>query len=178
MSFLRRFDFNNPTGYFSVILVAIAISLLFFSLAYMSEGLGWISGDSPDDISLDVGWNWIRGSGITFIIAIVLFGVSASLLNKNHKLSKWGSPVFGSLDLNQPKGLLGLTSLSVAFVFFLNSGIYRLEALRWYYASFSSGQSWFLTESSSWITSSYIMALIGIILAATGWLLLAKQWKR
>ena len=120
MRFLRRFDFNHITGYCGVILVSIAISSLLFSLAHMFEGIGWLSADDAEsnDLYLDVGWNWIRGSGVAFIVALVLFGSSILLLRKNLHLPRRRSSLFGKLDINQSKGLLGLVFLCVAFVFF------------------------------------------------------------
>ena len=179
MRFLRRFDFNHITGYCGVILASIAISSLFFSLAYMFEGIGWLSADDAEsnDLYLDVGWSWIRGSGVAFVVALVLFGISILLLRKNRHLPRRRSPLFGKLDINQEKGLLGLVSLCVAFVFFFNGGLYRIEAEKWFYAASRPGQAWFLEEASGWATSSYVMLLIGILLAAAGWILIAMQWK-
>ena len=179
MGFLEKYDFNHRTGYCSVILISISISLLFFSLGYMFEGVGWLSAyvEEANDIYLDVGWNWIRGSGVAFAIALVLFGISAKLLRDNRRLTQRCLPLFGKLDVNQQKGLLGLISLSVAVVFFFNAGLYRIEASKWFYAALGSGRAWFLEEASGWITSSTVMSLIGILLAAVGWILIAKQWK-
>ena len=177
MRFLRRFDFNHIAGYCGVIPVSIAISSLLFSLAYMFEGVGWLSADEADsnDLYLDVGWNWIRGSGIAFVVALVLFGSSMLLLRKNRHLPGRNSPLFGKLDINQQKGLLGLVFLCVSFVFFFNGGLYRIESERWLYAASRPGQAWFLEEASGWATSSYVMLLIGILLAAAGWMVTSRQ---
>ncbi len=180
MSFLRSFDFNHNTGYSSVVLVSIAIALLIFSLVYMSEGLGWLAGheDEALDIYLDVGWNWIRGSGVAFVVAVVFSGISVMLLRKNHHSPHRRPPLFGKLDVNQWKGLLGFVSLSVAFVFFFNAVLYRMESNDWFYGAVASGRAWYLSEASSWATGSYVMSLIGIFLAAAGWILIALQWQR
>jgi hypothetical protein len=145
----------------------------------MFEGVGWLSADDADspDLYLDVGWNWIRGSGVAFVVAIILIGISIRLLHKNSHLPIHRSLLFGRLDINQPKGLLGLVFLCVAFVFFFNGGLYWIESQRWFYATVRLDQAWYLEESSSWATSSYVMSLIGILLAAAGWILLGVQWK-
>ena len=179
MRFLQQFDFNHTTGYWGVIVVSIAISSLFFSLAYMLEGVGWLLAYDAEsnDLYLDVGWNWIRGSGVAFVVALVLFGISIRLLRKNRHLPKRRSPLFGKLDINQMKGLLGLVFLSVAVVFFFNGGLYRIEAEKWFYSASRPGQAWFPEEASDWVTSSYVMLLIGILMATAGWILIAMQWK-
>ena len=180
MSILQKFDFNHKTGIFSIIFVSIAVSLIFFSLAYMIEGVGWISAydDEAKDFYLDVGWNWVRGSGIAFGFTLILLIISIILLIKNRRLSQRNRPLFGKLDLNGGKGILGLIFLAVSFIFFLNGGIYRIETTKWFNAALRSGQTWFLNEASSWATSSFIMILIGILLSAIGWILIAVQWKK
>jgi len=62
--------------------------------------------------------------------------------------------------------------------FFFNGGLYRIEAAKWFFAALQPGRAWFLQEASAWVTSSYYMFMIGIFLAAAGWILIAKQWKR
>lgn len=177
---LERYDFNRSSGYWAAVLVSIGISLLFFSLAYMIEGVGWITEFSTDanELYLDVGWNWIDGSGIAFLVTLVLFGIARSLLKSNRSSSDRRSPLFGKLDLNQRNGLLGLVLLAVSFTFFFNGGLYRIEAANWFYAAAASSQSWFLDEASKWIMSSTIMIIIGIVLSATGWVMIAMQWRR
>ncbi len=178
MTFLEQFDFNHKTGYWSVICVAIAISLLFFSMAYMFEGVGWLSAykDEAKDMYLDIGWNWIRGSGAAFLVAVVLISISAKLLNKNRNISNT-PPLFGKLDLNKYKGLLGAIFIPVAFVFFFNGFLYRIEAAKWFYAA-RTGTIWYLNEASAWVTSATVMIIIGILLSAAGFILMAVEWKR
>ena len=180
MSFLQKFDFNHKTGIFSVIFISIATSLLFFSLAYMFEGLGWLSAyeDEEIDLYLDVGWNWIRGSGAAFVVALILLVISFVLLKKNRGQAQRKSPLFGKLDLNGKKGLLGLVLISVSAAFFFSGILYRIESANWLYSGIAQGKTWFLEEASAWATSAYVMIMIGIFLSAAGWILIAVQWKK
>lgn len=171
---LEKYDFNESTGYLSVIFVCIAVSLVFFSLAYVVEGVGWLG----DETHSWVGWNWLKGAGIAVVVAGVLAGISLNLLGSNTSRQERERPLFGKLDLNRKKGLIGLASLSVSVVFFFNGIIYRQEAMRWYWAGTGEGINWMLNESSAWFTSSMVMLLIGIGLSAAGWILIALQWKR
>jgi hypothetical protein len=176
---LRKYDFNHKTGYGAIILISMAISLCFFSVAYMSEGLGWLSDyeDDGDELYLDVGWNWIRGSGLAFLVALAQFIFSWKLLQTNKKISGT-RPMLGKLDLNQRQGYLGLVSLSISFIFFINAALYWWEAEKWFFGGLYPGNSWFLNEASAWATSAWIMGLVGILLSAIGWVLLAKNWKK
>lgn len=171
---LERFDFNERRGYLSVVAVCIAVSLAFFSVAYLLEGVGWLG----DDTHAWVGWNWLRGSGIAVVIALALFLLARGWLKANALKQEKARPLFGRLDLNARKGLLGLASLSVSGVFFFNGIFYWQEAARWYWAGVETAQSWMLTESSSWYTAAAIMLFIGIALSALGWLCVALQWRR
>ena len=171
---LKEYDFNDSTGYLSVIFVCIAVSLVFVSLAYLSEGIGWIG----DETHSWVGWNWLKGAGIAVVVAGVLLGIAITLLNSNAGRQERKQPLFGKLDLNGKKGLLGLASLSVSAVFFFNGITYRQEAARWYYAGVAQGINWFFNEASAWTTSAAIMLFIGIALSAAGWILIALEWKR
>ncbi len=76
---LEKYDFNDSTGYLSVIFVCIAISLVLFSLAYIVEGVGWLG----DETHSWVGWNWLKGAGIAVVVAGVLAGISITLLSSN-----------------------------------------------------------------------------------------------
>jgi len=178
---LQKYDINKASGYLSIIFVSIAISLLIFSLVYMVEGIGWISAYDEDhnDLYLDVGWNWVRGSGVAFLLAIILIIISTILLAKNKspvKSSSKSSYLFGKLDLNKKKGLLGLVSLSVAIVFVFNGIVYKIESVNWLYGGIYSVEGWFFAEASAWATSSYYMFMIAILLATIGCVVLALQY--
>lgn len=192
---LEKYNFNKASGYLSLIFISIAISLLVFSLVYMSEGIGWISAydDDPNDLYLDVGWNWVRGSGVAFLVAVVLIVISFILLGKNkinnikysnklktssqNKFSSKSDYLFGKLDLNNKKSFTGLVLLSVALVFLFNGILYRIESTNWLYGGIYNAQGWFFEEASAWATSSYYMFLITILLATIGSLLLVIQYK-
>ncbi len=170
---LEQYDFNDTKGILSVVAVCIAISLVLFSLAYISEGIGWL-GDSEHGW---VGWNWLRGAGIAIGIAAALGFIAKGWLAKNASNTEKARPLFGKLDLNAQKGLMGLAALSVSTVFFFNGIFYRQEAFRWLWAAQANSISWMFTESSAWFTSSMVMIIIGIVLSAAGWILIALQWK-
>ncbi len=174
MGKLEQYDFNDTRGWLSVVAVCIAVSLAFFSIAYLIEGIGWLG----DDTYAWVGWNWLRGSGIAIVIALVLLGLARKWLGANARKQEKARPLFGRLDLKGRKGLLGLASLSVSGVFFFNGIFYWQEAARWYWAGVETAQSWMLTESSSWYTAAAIMLFIGIALSAAGWLCVVLQWRR
>lgn len=180
MNKLKQFDFNKPSGWVSVIFVSIAISLLIFAGVYLFEGIGWLDAakEEPTSSAGDIGWNWIRGAGISATFAVVLMGISVALLKKNKKMTAKAKPLFNHLDLNSSKGLLGLVSLSVSFVFFLNAGIYRIEVVKWFAAALATAQEWYFTEASAWLAASTTMAIIGIVLSALGWTMIALAWHR
>lgn len=170
MSFLQKQNFNLPSGWGAVILGSIGISLLVFAAVYVIEGMGWLASYEEEQLDLvkDVGWNWIRGGGIAFAIALVSLIGSIAMLRRNRKLSLPAKRV----GLNGGKGLLGLTLLSVSAVFFFNGVLYRVEAAHWFYGAVASVQEWMLVEASAWITASTVMILIGIGLSASGLILL------
>jgi len=178
---LQKYNLNKTSGYLSVIFISISISLLIFSLVYMFEGVGWISAydEDPNELYLDVGWNWVRGSGLAFLVAIVLIIISAILLSKNKKIydKKRASYMFGRLDLNKRKGLFGLVLLSVALTFLFNGILFRIEYANWLYGGIYSAQGWFFEEASAWATSSYYMFLVGILLTTVGCMLLVMGYK-
>ena len=85
MNYLKRFDFNKKSGWISVVFASIGISLLIFAAVYLFGGFGWLSAYKEEqlDAYAEVGWNWIRGAGITFVIALVLLVASYKMLRKN-----------------------------------------------------------------------------------------------
>ena len=180
MNYLKRFDFNKKSGWISVVFIAIGISLLVFAAVYLFEGFGWLSAYKEEqlDAYAEVGWNWIRGSGIAFTVALILLVVSYLMLRKNKETSALSRPLFGRLDLNQIKALLGLTLASVALVFFFNYALYQLEMVKWFYAGVELNRTWYLNESASWSADAATMRLIGILLEASGLILLVLAWKR
>src|SRR3990167_7044703 len=105
MNYLKRFDFNKKSGWVSVTFASIGISLLVFAAVYLFEGFGWLSAykEQPLDAYAEVGWNWIRGAGITFLIALVLLVASYKMLRKNKETAAISRPLFNRLDLNQSK---------------------------------------------------------------------------
>lgn len=180
MNYLKRFDFNKKSGWISIIFTSVGISLLVFAAVYLFEGLGWLSAYKEEqlDAYIQVGWNWIRGAGIAFIVGLVLLTASFVMLRKNKGATTPSRPLFGRLDLNQSKALLGLTLASVALVFFFNSALYTLEVHKWFFAGLELNRTWYLNESASWAAAASTMRLIGILLEAAGLILIALAWKR
>ena len=180
MSFLKSFDFNKKSGWMSVVFISIGISLLVFAAVYLNEGFGWLSAYKEEqlDAYAQVGWNWIRGAGIAFIVALILLVASFLMLRKNKETGGLSSPLFGRLDLNQSKALLGLTLASVALVFFFNYALYRIEMVRWFWAGLELNRTWYLDEAASWATTASIMGIIGILLEAAGLVLIVLAWRR
>ncbi len=180
MNFLKRFDFNKKSGWVSVVFISIGISLLIFAAVYLFEGFGWLSAykEEPLDAYAEVGWNWIRGAGIAFVVALVLLVVSYLLLRKNKETAGTPSPLFGRLNLNQSKALLGLTLASVALVFFFNAALYRIEVVKWVSSAIELRRTWYLQEAASWVSAASAMQVIGILLEAAGLILLVLSWKR
>ena len=164
----------------SVVFISIGISLLVFAAVYLNEGLGWLSAYKEEqlDAYAQVGWNWIRGAGIAFIVALILLVASFLMLRKNKETGGLSSPLFGRLDLNQSKALLGLTLASVALVFFFNYALYRIEMVRWFWAGLELNRTWYLDEAASWATTASIMGIIGILLEAAGLVLIVLAWRR
>ncbi len=180
MNYLQRFDFNKKSGWISVVFVSIGISLLVFATVYLFEGFGWLAAykEEPLDAYAEVGWNWIRGAGIAFVIAFILLVVSFLMLLKNKAATDISKPLFNKLDLNQIKALLGLTLASVALVFFFNAALYRIEVVKWVSSAIELKRTWYLEEAASWVSAASTMQLIGILLEAAGLILLVLAWKR
>ena len=172
MNYLKRFDFNKKSGWISVVFISIGISLLVFAAVYLFEGFGWLS------TYAEVGWNWIRGAGITFVTAFILLVVSYLMLRKNKEATEISRPLFNRLDLNQSKALLGLTLASVALVFFFNAALYRIEVVKWVSAAIELNRTWYLEEAASWVSAASTMQIIGILLEAAGLILIVLAWKR
>src|SRR4030042_2753743 len=174
MNYLKRFDFNKKSGWMSVVFISIGISLLVFAAVYLFEGLGWLSTYKEEqlDAYAEVGWNWIRGAGFAFVIALILLVASFLMLRKNKETGGLSSPLFNRLDLNQSKALLGLTLASVALVFFFNYALYRMEMVRWFWAGLELNRTWYLDEAASWATTASMMGIIGILLEGGGLVLL------
>ena len=175
------FDFNKGTGIAGATLIAIAISLACFSIAYLLEGFGWSSSYASEgnELYLDIEWNWYRGSGVAFL-ATILTGISGIVLlvkNRCQCQQGKGSPVLGCLDLNCGKGKIALLMVPTGLIFLFNAIFYRIEAARWFNAGLSPGRVWYLEEASAWYTASWIMSLITIALLATGAILLVLVWK-
>jgi hypothetical protein len=180
VNYLKRFDFNKKSGWISVIFISIGISLIIFAAVYLFEGFGWLSAykAEPLDAYVEVGWNWIRGAGIAFVVALILLIASFLMLWKNKAKTSISTPLFGRLDLNQSKPLLGLTLASVALVFFFNAALYRLELVKWFFAGLELNRPWYLSEAASWASAATTMLLIGILLEAAGLVLIVLAWKK
>lgn len=180
MNYLKRFDFNKKSGWVSVAFISIGISLLVFAAVYLFEGFGWLSAYKEEqlDAYAEVGWNWIRGAGIAFVIGLILLVASFVMLRKNKATTGLANPLFGRIDLNQSKALLGLTLASVALVFFFNSALYTLEVQKWFFAALELNRTWYLNEAASWAADASTMRTIGILLEAAGLILIVLSWKR
>ncbi len=180
MNYLKRFDFNKKSGWLSVVFISVGISLLVFAAVYLFEGFGWLSAYKEErlDAYAEVGWNWIRGAGIAFVVGLILLGGSFTMLRKNKGATERTGPLFGRLDLNQNKALLGLTLASVALVFFFNAALYRIEVVKWVSAAIELRRTWYLKEAASWVSAASTMQTIGILLEAAGLILLVLSWKR
>jgi len=177
---LSQFNFNHKTGWGGLILFSIAVSFIFFSLVYMMEGQGWLSAydEESNELYLDIGWNWIRGSGVAFLTTLLLGGLGIFLLRKNKKSSEKAGALFGKLDLNQKKGALAVVLISVGFTFFFNAALYWWEAEKWFVGGLYPGNTWFFEEASAWVSSATAMTFIGIALEAVALVLLVKTWRR
>ena len=180
MNYLKRFDFNKKSGWISVVFASIGISLLIFAAVYLFGGFGWLSAYKEEqlDAYAEVGWNWIRGAGITFVTAFILLVVSYLMLRKNKEATEISRPLFNRLDLNQSKALLGLTLASVALVFFFNAALYRIEVVKWVSSAIELNRTWYLEEAASWVSAASTMQIIGILLEAAGLILIVLAWKR
>ena len=180
MNYLKRFDFNKKSGWISVVFISIGISLLIFAAVYLFEGFGWLSAYKEEqlDAYAEVGWNWIRGAGITFVVALVLLVASYKMLRKNKETTAISRPLFNRLDLNQSKALLGLTFVSVALVFFFNAALYRIEVVKWVSSAIELKRTWYLEEVASWVSAASTMQIIGVLLEAAGLILIVLAWKR
>lgn len=180
MNYLKRFDFNKKSGWISVVFISIGISLLVFAAVYLFEGFGWLSAYKEEqlDAYAEVGWNWIRGAGIAFVIALILLVACYMLLRKNKENPAISKPLFNKLDLNQSKALLGLILASVALVFFFNAALYRVEVVKWVASAIELKRTWYLKEAASWVSAASTMQTIGILLEAAGLILIVLAWKR
>lgn len=180
MNYLKGFDFNKKSGWVSVVFASIGISLLVFAAVYLNEGLGWLAAYKEEqlDAYAEVGWNWIRGAGIAFVIGLILLVASYLMLRKNKETNALSRPLFNRLDLNQNKALLGLTLASVALVFFFNAALYRIEVVKWVSSAIELKRTWYLEEAASWVSAASTMQIIGILLEAAGLILIVLAWKR
>lgn len=178
---MGSYNFNHRTGFYGIFLGCIAMSLFFFSAAYLTEGLGWLDAydDEKNELYLDVGWNWIRGSGVAFLITVGLGVASRILLSKNKRLSNdlAGKPVLPTYNFNTKLGLWSLILFSVSLVFVFHGAFYRIEAVRWLNAGLGPGEPWFVGEALAWYQSSAVMFAIAIILLVGTGALAWKNWK-
>lgn len=180
MDYLKRFDFNQKTGWISIILFSLGLSLLVFAAVYMIEGVSWLTAENERNLDVygETGWNWVRGSGIAFLISLGLLATSYALLKRNKKSKMPAPPLRGKLDLNRPKATLGLVFLSVSLVFFFNAILYRNEAASWIYAAVELTRPWYLEEASGWVAAASTVNAIGAVLAASGLVLLLLAWNK
>ena len=110
--------------------------------------------------------------------ALILLAVSYKLLRKNKNATGISRPLFNKLDLNQTKALVGLTLVSVALVFFFNYALYRIEMVRWFYSGIELNRIWYLDEAASWASAAATMRTVGILLEASGLILIVLAWKK
>ena len=180
MFWLKRYDLNKWTGWLSVIFVSIAISFVIFAGVYFTEGMGWLASYKEEAIESykKIGQNWVRGGVIALASSVALFFISSIMLGKNKKTPGKKTPIWNRLDFNNYKCALGLVFLSVAFTFFFNAALYRYEYTVWILSGIAEAKEWYLVEASNWASAMTYMALIGALLSAVGWILIATGWKR
>lgn len=177
---LKRYDFNKPSGWASILFISIAISFVIFAIVYLAEGSGWLASYKDDPVSTyqRVGNNWVRGGVIALLASTALFTLSYFLLRKNRKNPKPHAPVWHRLDLNNPKGYMGLVLIAVAFTFFFNAALYRYEYIAWTLSAIGTLTKWNLVEAAAWAEAARNMALIGALCSASGLTLLALNLKK
>ena len=170
MARINFLDLNRASGLVGLLLLSIAVSLVFFSIAYFSEGAGWSdAADKEDKNDYDeIAGNWYTGGVIVLVMANLLFAVSGTLLVINflrtRKARKFNEPhklLWNIFDLNRLLGLVTLMMIPTGLVFFTNGVIYKMEAWRWENAA---TKTWHYTEASAWHTSAMWMYLIAIFL--------------
>ncbi len=176
-------DFNRATGLLGLLVLSIAVSLVFFSIAYFSEGAGWSGAaeDEEDEGYEEIAGNWYTGGVIALVLAGLLFAVSVTLLIINHirvkKSREFNEPkrlLWNIFDLNRLPGLLALILIPTGTVFFTNGFIYKAEAWRWENAA---TKSWHYSEASAWHTSAMWMYLIAIFMVCgAAFLLVYNFW--
>jgi len=79
------FDFNRATGFFGMVAISIAITLLVFSAIYFSEGAGWAGADDEEGEGYDdIAANWYMGGIIYAVIGSLLLvaGLVLIIVNK------------------------------------------------------------------------------------------------
>ena len=176
-------DLNRASGLVGLLLLSIAMSLVFFSIAYFSEGAGWSgAADKEDENDYDeIAGNWYTGGVIVLVLASLLFAVSGTLLAINflraRKARKFNEPhklLWNIFNLNCLSGLFALIMIPTGIVFCTNGFIYKAEAWRWENAA---TKSWHFTEASAWHTSAMWMYLIAIFLVCgAAFLLVHNFW--
>ena len=77
-------DLNRASGLFGLLLLSIAVSLIFFSIAYFIEGAGWSNAAEEEEEDYgEIAGNWNRGGTIALVLAGFLFVGSGVLFLKN-----------------------------------------------------------------------------------------------
>lgn len=183
MNKLDKFDFNRTTGIIGLVFLSTGISFIFFSIAYISEAVGWLEAfiEYGDQDFQWISQNWFIGGGISIGVVLISLLLSMFLLRKNMgEVEEIGSTTkkyfMNLLDFNEWSGILFLCLVPVSFSFFFSGFLYQREAIIWELSAQSSGIIWYLYEASEWYTDAMVMFIIAIIEISLAAFLLVYNW--
>ena len=183
MNKLDKFDFNRTTGIIGLVFLSLGISFLFFSIAYITEAVGWLEAfiEDGDQDFQGISQNWFIGGGISIGVVLISLLLSLFLLRKNmrevEEIASTTKNYFMNLfDFNEWSGILFLCLVPVSFSFFFSGFLYQREAIIWELSAISSGVIWYLREASAWRTDAMIMFIIAIIEISSAAFLLVYNW--
>ena len=176
------FDFNRATGFFGMMSISIAITLLVFSAIYFSEGAGWAgAADEEGEDYDDIAANWYMGGIIYTVIGSILLvaGLVLVIVNKvsTRKGKEEGAAArmfLGIFDLDRISGILPLIMAPMGPIFILNGILYKREAWIW---ENTATKPWHFNEASAWHTSAMWMYLVAIFLLCGAAFLLVYNWR-
>lgn len=183
MNKLDKFDFNRTTGIIGLVFLSLGISFIFFSIVYITEGVGWLEAfiEEGDQDFQWISQTWFIGGGISIGVVIISMFLSLYLLRKNvGEVEEIGStPKSNFMNLfnfNEWSGIIFLCLVPVSFSFFFSGFIYQREANIWELSAQSSGIIWYLYEASAWRTDAMVMFIIAIIEISSAAFLLVYNW--